>query len=175
MKRSITMKNCINVFFVGLIILTANTSVIATTPEPEPLPEDPIILTESHAKAATISIGSIGSGDVTQTIKTVRQLIGHAVGSRAVKNFIFSEPDSSTPVEGGFTACAESPIPPPRKLPPPFPGDPIVAVNPPVLPPDPIIPAEPLIDFDELVSQLRSIHVEPGVFLDVSYVENCDL
>lgn len=171
------MKNCINVFFVGLIILTANTSVFATTPEPEPLPEDPIVLTESHAKAVHISIGSIGSGNVTQTIKTVRQLIGHAVGSGVVKNFIFSKPDIdiSIPVEGGFTACAESPIPLPRKLPPPFPGDPVYIVNPPVLPPDPIIPAEPLIDFDDLVSQLRSIHVEPGIFLDVSYVENCNI
>ncbi len=75
-------------------------------PEPLPIPE--------HTNAVKISIGSDGREDVSLTIKTVRLIIGHAVGSGVVDNFVVLTPGENEPipVEGGFSACAEGPFQP---------------------------------------------------------------
>lgn len=57
-----------------------------------------------------ITIGSTGAGSVGTTIASVRQLIGHAVGSGVVDKFIVLVPREGEPVpiEGGLTACVEA-------------------------------------------------------------------
>jgi hypothetical protein len=164
------MKKCIKVFFVGLLVLTANTSVFAQSPPPPPtipLPPDDSV----SRSAMYINIGSIGSGNVFTTIETVRQIIGHAIGNGVVDNFVVFE--SPIPVEGGLTACAEAPVS--HDIPivePPIPTESTDVIIPPI---PPVPPGPYTTPFEGLVEQLRSIQPEEGVFLNVDFVDSCSI
>ncbi len=126
------MKKCKSVFLVGFFLIF-NTAAFAVD------------------RAANISIGSIGSGFVGPTEATIRQIIGHAVGSGLVNKFIVLVPnENAIPIEGGGSACIESAF-------------------------DFSANAFPEDSFNQLVEQLRSIQPGPGVFLDVEFAESCNI
>ena len=131
------MKIYSSVFYAVLLILLFNTSAFAAE------------------RAVNISIGSDGSGNVSSTIPTVRQIIGHAVGSGVVDKFIVD--NSSTPIEGGLIACAEA-------------GS---SVTDSTSEGDPGLPGS-IGEFEQLINQLRSIQPSSGVFLNVETAEACN-
>lgn len=96
-------------------------------------------------QAVNINIGSTGAGSIGTTIASVRQLVGHAVGSGVVDKFIVFVPREGgpIPIEGGLTACAEA-------------GFGIDT------------------QFTSLVAQLRSIQPSPGIFLNLEAAQSCD-
>ncbi|MCK5831404.1 MAG: hypothetical protein KAH20_14000 [Methylococcales bacterium] len=113
-------------------------------------------------KAIKINIGSNGAGNVSSTIASVRQLIGHAVGSGVIDNFIVTFPKEGEPIatEGGLAVCAEAgfgivPSTDQEELHPQLPG----SRN----------------KFDILVNQLRSIQPDQGVFLNITLAEKCGI
>jgi hypothetical protein len=106
-------------------------------------------------RAVNISIGSDGSGNVSGTIATVRQLIGHAVGTSVVDNFIVQS--GSMPVEGGLTACAEAGV----------------SVGNDASPEDPQVSAALLDKFGQFVKQLGSIQPDTGTFLHIEVSDSC--
>ena len=112
------------------------------------------------SNAVNVSIGSNGAGDVSPSVDTVRQLLGHAVGSGVVDNLVVRSPQSGgpIPIEGGLDICAESGVidSASEVSDPPLPG--AVAGN----------------EFDLLIKQLRSIQPESGVFLNVRPAASCD-
>ena len=60
--------------------------------------------------AVNIGIGSIGGALDNAALRTVRQVIGHAVASGTVDTFLVYSPraGSPVPIEGGLSACAEA-------------------------------------------------------------------
>ncbi len=193
------MKNFIKVFFAGLFILSANTSVFASSPEP--LPTDPLGPTVPHIKAVKVDFrdedttSANGFIAVKNLREAVRQLIGHAIGRGNVNSFVVLEPS-----EASSSLCAESPLNHPAVSPPPS-GPPIpegptpAPISPtpdPVSPPspassldsisplddvspDPNLPAAPITRFDDLVVKLRMLQPGESVFLDVRYVKDCGI
>ena len=128
------MKRNVRVFFVGLFFLISSTAAFA------------------EERAANISVGSDGSGSVGNTVATVIQIIGHAVGSGLLNKYIVLVPnENDIPIEGGGTACIASAID--SSVNPSFTED----------------------KFTQLLEQLRSIQPEPGVFLNVELAENCNI
>ena len=130
------MKKYSRVLFIGLFLLVWNTIAFAAD------------------RAVNISIGSNGSGNISGTIATVRQLIGHAVGTSVVDNFIVQS--GPMPVEGGLTACAEAGV----------------SVNNDASLEDPQISAA-LDKFGQFVKQLRSIQPDTGTFLNIEVGDSC--
>jgi len=130
------MKKYSRVLIVGLFLLAWNTIAFATD------------------RAVNISIGSDGSGNVSGTIATVRQLIGHAVGASVVDNFIVQS--GSMPVEGGLAACAEAGV----------------SVNNDASLEDPQVSAA-LDKFGQFIKQLRSIQPDTGTFLNLELSDSC--
>jgi len=139
------MKNFINVFFVGLLFLSANTSVFATSPIPVPPGTQPIPFIP---RGIGFQIGGNGS-EISLTVDTFRQIIGHAIGSGVIDNFVVHVKEPN----GGLIACAGNPIP-----------------NDPVTPPNPGLQT----GLDILLDQLRSIQPEQDVLIFVDLVESCD-
>ncbi|MEE9356039.1 MAG: hypothetical protein V3U75_10665 [Methylococcaceae bacterium] len=132
------MEKYTRAFVVGLFFLTINTSVFAEN------------------RGVSINIGSSGSGDVSPTITTIRQIIGYAIGGGVVDKFIVE--DGPIPIEGGLIACAESDSGITDDH---FQDD----------FPSPV----PVNKFEKFVKQLRSIRPDSGVFLNVKLIESCDI
>ena len=139
--RSVDMKKHLRVLFVGAFLVFWNTLAFAAD------------------RAVNITVGSIGSGDVSTTIATVRQLIGYAVGAGVVDDFMLK--GGSVPVEGGLTACVEAGVNVSDDS---SPEDP--------LPEDPQFSAA-LDKFGQFVKQLRSIQPDTGIFLNLELAGNC--
>jgi hypothetical protein len=61
-------------------------------------------------RAVNISVGSIGGALDNAALRTIRQVIGFAVGTSTVDKFIVYSPTvgSPIPIEGGLSACAEA-------------------------------------------------------------------
>ncbi|MCC2692840.1 hypothetical protein [Nodularia sp. LEGE 04288] len=64
----------------------------------------------AESRAVNISVGSIGGSLDNAALRTIRQVIGFAVGTGTVDKFIVYSPrnGSPIPIEGGLTACAEA-------------------------------------------------------------------
>jgi len=100
----------------------------------------------AESRAVNISIGSIGGALDDAALRTVRQLIGFAVGTGTVDKFIVYSPrnGSPIPIEGGLSACAEA-------------GFGITDAK-----------------FKAFVRQLRSIKPRSGTFLNVELTASCN-
>ncbi|MBW4633154.1 MAG: hypothetical protein KME30_15020 [Iphinoe sp. HA4291-MV1] len=63
----------------------------------------------AESRAVNISIGSIGGPLDNAALRTIRQVIGFAVGTGTVDKFIVYSPTAGSPIpiEGGLSACAE--------------------------------------------------------------------
>lgn len=69
------------------------------------------ISASAFAEGVNVNIGSIGGGVDVDALRTVRQVIGHAIASSTVDTFIVYSPrvGSPMPIEpGGLSACAEA-------------------------------------------------------------------
>ncbi|MCF4969753.1 hypothetical protein [Nostoc sp. CMAA1605] len=101
----------------------------------------------AESRAVNISIGSIGGALDDVALRTVRQVIGFAVGTGTVDKFIVYSPrtGSPIPIEGGLSACAEA-------------GFGITDAK-----------------FKAFVQQLRSITPRSGTFLNVELTASCRL
>lgn len=99
----------------------------------------------AQSGAVNINIGSIGGPLDNAALRTVRQVIGHAVASGTVDTFLVYSPraDSPIPIEGGLSACAEA------------------GFN---------IPNE---TFDLFVQELLTIRPQEGTFYNVERAEIC--
>ena len=64
----------------------------------------------AESRAVNVSIGSIGGALDNAALRTIRQVIGFAVGTGTVDKFIVYSPraGSPIPIEGGLSACAEA-------------------------------------------------------------------
>jgi hypothetical protein len=130
------MKKYTRVLFAGLALLAFNTSSFAAD------------------RAVNVSVGSDGSGSVGSNVATIRQIIGHAVGSGVVDKFIVD--NSTNPVEGGLLACAEAgavDTSSQEGSPPPGSAD----------------------KFSQIVNQLRSIQASSGVYINIEPAEKCSV
>nr|WP_322657090.1 hypothetical protein [Dendronalium sp. ChiSLP03b]MDZ8203424.1 hypothetical protein [Dendronalium sp. ChiSLP03b] len=103
-------------------------------------------LAESR-RAVNISVGSIGGPLDNAALRTVRQVIGFAVGTGTVDKFIVYSPREGAPIpiEGGLSACAEA-------------GFGITDAR-----------------FNGFIQQLRSITPRSGTFLNVELTTSCRL
>ncbi|MDZ8069757.1 MAG: hypothetical protein RMY64_29815 [Nostoc sp. DedQUE08] len=100
----------------------------------------------AESRAVNISIGSIGGSLDNAALRTVRQVIGSAVGTSTVDKFIVYSPRTgSIPIEGGLSACAEA-------------GFGISNTT-----------------FNAFVQQLRSINPKPGTFYNLELTASCKL
>lgn len=100
----------------------------------------------AESRAVNISIGSIGGSLDNAALRTVRQVIGSAVGTSTVDKFIVYSPRTgSIPIEGGLSACAEA-------------GFGISNAT-----------------FNAFVQQLRSINPKPGTFYNLELTASCKL
>ncbi|MDZ8090134.1 MAG: hypothetical protein RMY16_31955 [Nostoc sp. DedQUE12b] len=100
----------------------------------------------AESRAVNISIGSIGGSLDNAALRTVRQVIGSAVGNSTVDKFIVYSPRvGSIPIEGGLSACAEA-------------GFGISNTT-----------------FNAFIQQLRSINPKPGTFYNVELTATCKL
>ncbi|MFN6476376.1 hypothetical protein [Nostoc sp. DedQUE07] len=100
----------------------------------------------AESRAVNISIGSIGGSLDNAALRTVRQVIGSAVGNSTVDKFIVYSPRTgSIPIEGGLSACAEA-------------GFGISNTT-----------------FNAFVQQLRSINPKPGTFYNLELTASCKL
>jgi hypothetical protein len=140
------MKRYTKTFFIAAVLLTFNNIVFGAD------------------RAVNISILSNGAGNVGPTIASVRQLVGHAVGSGIVDNFVVIAPKEGGPIliEGGLTSCAEAGFGIVKNdsqagLPP---GLPQIGVR---------------NKFEALVKQLRSIKPDSGVSLNINLTESCGI
>ncbi|MGF1938343.1 MAG: hypothetical protein RM347_028970 [Nostoc sp. ChiQUE02] len=98
----------------------------------------------AESRAVNISIGSIGGSLDNAALRTVRQVIGFAVGTSTVDKFIVYSPKTgSIPIEGGLSACAEA-------------GFGISNTT-----------------FNVFIQQLRSINPKPGTFYNVELTATC--
>jgi hypothetical protein len=96
-------------------------------------------------RAVNINIGSTGGSLDAAALRTVRQVIGHAVANGTVDGFIVygSRTGSPTFIEGGLSGCAEAGITVKKAR------------------------------FNAFIRELRSIHPESGTFYHVEPTENC--
>ncbi|MBW4614041.1 MAG: hypothetical protein KME21_12350 [Desmonostoc vinosum HA7617-LM4] len=64
----------------------------------------------AESRAVNISIGSIGGSLDNAALRTIRQVIGFAIATSTVDQFVVYSPKvgSPIPIEGGFSACAEA-------------------------------------------------------------------
>lgn len=101
----------------------------------------------AESRAVNISIGSIGGSLDNAALRTVRQVIGFAVGTGTVDKFIVYSPREGAPIpiEGGLSACAEA-------------GFGITNTR-----------------FNAFIQQLRSIKPQPGTFFNVELTASCQL
>ncbi|WP_375514057.1 hypothetical protein [uncultured Nostoc sp.] len=98
----------------------------------------------AESRAVNISIGSIGGSLDNAVLRTVRQVIGFAVGTSTVDKFIVYSPKvGSIPIEGGLSACAEA-------------GFGISNTR-----------------FNAFIQELRSINPKPGTFYNVELTATC--
>lgn len=98
----------------------------------------------AESRAVNISIGSIGGSLDNAVLRTVRQVIGFAVGTSTVDKFIVYSPRvGSIPIEGGLSACAEA-------------GFGISNTR-----------------FNAFIQELRSINPKPGTFYNVELTTTC--
>ncbi|MEH2091508.1 hypothetical protein [Nostoc sp.] len=100
----------------------------------------------AESRAVNISIGSIGGPLDNAALRTVRQVIGFAVGTSTVDKFIVYSPRTgSIPIEGGLSACVEA-------------GFGISNTT-----------------FNAFIQQLRSINPKPGTFYNLELTASCKL
>ena len=98
----------------------------------------------AESRAVNISIGSIGGSLDNAALRTVRQVIGFAVGTSTVDKFIVYSPKAgSIPIEGGLSACAEAGF------------------------------GTSNTTFNAFIQQLRSINPKPGTFYNVELTATC--
>lgn len=98
----------------------------------------------AESRAVNISIGSIGGSLDNAALRTIRQVIGFAVGTSTVDKFIVYSPSTgSIPIEGGLSACAEA-------------GFGISNAR-----------------FNAFIQELRSINPKPGTFYNVELTATC--
>jgi hypothetical protein len=97
-------------------------------------------------RAVDINIGSIGGALDEAALRTVRQVVGHAIARGTVDKFIVHSPrvGSPVPIEGGLSACAEAGFATTRR------------------------------EFHTFIRQLRSIQPEPGTFYTVQTTQSCN-
>ncbi|MFW9257773.1 hypothetical protein A4S05_14620 [Nostoc sp. KVJ20] len=118
-------------FMIVGAVLSINTPVVAESPA-------------VNSRAVNISIGSIGGSLDNAALRTVRQVIGFAVGTSTVDKFIVYSPKSgSIPIEGGLSACAEA-------------GFGISNTR-----------------FNAFIQELRSINPKPGTFYNIELTATC--
>ncbi len=115
-------------------------------------------------RAVKISIGSNGAGNVGATIASVRQIVGHALGSGVVDKFVVTFPveGGAIPIEGGLSACAEA-------------GFGIVKNDSQDELPIGFPEAGVKNKFEALVKQLRSIQAGTGVSFSIKLVKSCGI
>jgi hypothetical protein len=96
-------------------------------------------------RAVNISVGSIGGALDNAALRTIRQVIGFAVGTSTVDKFIVYSPTvgSPIPIEGGLSACAEAGF------------------------------GTSNTKFNAFIQQLRSINPKPGTFYNVELTASC--
>lgn len=101
----------------------------------------------AESRAVNISVGSIGGSLDNAALRTVRQVIGFAVGTGTVDKFIVYSPrvGAPIPIEGGLSACAEV-------------GFGVTDAR-----------------FNGFIQQLRSITPRSGTFLNVELTTSCRL
>ncbi|MBE9104619.1 hypothetical protein IQ229_06605 [Nostoc cf. edaphicum LEGE 07299] len=100
----------------------------------------------AESRAVNISIGSIGGPLDNAALRTVRQVIGFAVGNSTVDKFIVYSPRTgSIPIEGGLSACAEA-------------GFGVSNTT-----------------FNAFIQQLRSINPKSGTFYNLELTASCKL
>jgi hypothetical protein len=98
----------------------------------------------AESRAVNISIGSIGGPLDNAALRTIRQVIGFAVGTSTVDKFIVYSPRTgSIPIEGGLSACAEA-------------GFGISNTR-----------------FNAFIQELRSINPKSGTFYNVELTASC--
>ena len=98
----------------------------------------------AESRAVNISIGSIGGPLDNDALRTIRQVIGFAVGTSTVDKFIVYSPRAgSIPIEGGLSACAEAGF------------------------------GTSNTTFNAFIQQLRSINPKPGTFYNVELTASC--
>ena len=97
-------------------------------------------------RAVDISIGSIGGSLDEAALRTVRQVVGHAVARSTVDTFIVYSPrgGSPIPIEGGLSACAEAGFTTTKK------------------------------EFNAFIRQLLSITPDSGTFYNVQLTGTCN-
>jgi hypothetical protein len=96
-------------------------------------------------RAVNISVGSIGGALDNAALRTIRQVIGFAVGTSTVDKFIVYSPTvgSPIPIEGGLSACAEAGF------------------------------GTSNTKFNAFIQQLRSINPKPGTFYNIELTASC--
>ncbi|BDI20454.1 hypothetical protein ANSO36C_62560 (plasmid) [Nostoc cf. commune SO-36] len=101
----------------------------------------------AESRAVNISVGSIGGALDNAALRTVRQVIGFAVGTGTVDKFIVYSPREGAPIaiEGGLSACVEA-------------GFGVTDAR-----------------FNGFIQQLRSITPRSGTFLNVELTASCRL
>jgi hypothetical protein len=98
----------------------------------------------AESRAVNISVGSIGGPIDNAALRTIRRVIGFAVGTGTVDKFIvFSPTADSIPIEGGLSACAEA-------------GFGISSTR-----------------FNAFVRELRSIQPQQGTFYNLELTASC--
>ncbi|MBC1220868.1 hypothetical protein GNF10_05220 [Nostoc sp. UCD121] len=98
----------------------------------------------AESRAVNINIGSIGGSLDNAALRTIRQVIGFAVGTSTVDKFIVYSPKSgSIPIEGGLSACAEAGF------------------------------GTSNARFNAFIQELRSINPKPGTFYNVELTATC--
>jgi hypothetical protein len=101
----------------------------------------------AETRAVNISIGSIGGALDNDALRTIRQVIGFAVGAGTVDKFIVYSPraGSPIPIEGGLSACVEA-------------GFGISNTK-----------------FNAVIKELRSIKPQSGTFYNIEPTASCQL
>ncbi|MBD2452289.1 hypothetical protein H6G76_35350 [Nostoc sp. FACHB-152] len=101
----------------------------------------------AESRAVNISFGSIGGALDNDALRTIRQVIGFAVGTGTVDKFIVYSPrnGSPIPIEGGLSACVEA-------------GFGISNTK-----------------FNAVIKELRSIKPQPGTFYNIEPTASCQL
>jgi hypothetical protein len=100
----------------------------------------------AESRAVNISIGSIGGSLDNAALRTIRKVIGFAVGTSTVDKFIVYSPSvgSPIPIEGGLSACAEAGF------------------------------GTSNTKFNAFIQELRSINPKPGTFYNVELTASCN-
>lgn len=125
---------------------------------PTDVPGNPDVLPPpspvSAARAIKISIGSSGGELDRAAVRTVRQVIGHAVARGTVGTFVDTghREGAPIPVEGGFSFCAEMAFSSS------FGDHPTAELD---------------SNFVDFYSDLKSIHPREGTFYNVEWISEC--